>query len=220
MGERDGEKDTMRTRTAGQVLILAISILSLCLPSVITATAGDWKGNVRISIGEKNLDKDDWAPFAEHGEFGVEVTWGKKDWPVLFATDIFLSDDEQFATDPLDPFNPMTVMKATGETSEIGLGIRKIWGKKRFHPYVSGGLVFILAELNGQRVGLSGGLNDDDVGAGVWADGGAFWRIGPHWGLGIGARYSRAKVTLFGNDFEAGGRHYNVSWSYSWPAGS
>ena len=210
----------MSTRTAEHLLFLAIFILSICLPSVTAATAGDWKGNVRISLGEKDLDKDDWAPLAEHQEFGVEVTWGKEGWPVLFATDMFFSDDEQTEADPLDPFNQVTVMDATGETSEIGLGIRKIWGKKRFRPYLGGGLVLILAELNGERVGLGGDLNDDDIGAGVWVDGGTFWRIGPHWGLGIGARYSRAKVTLFGNDFEAGGRHFNVSWSYSWPAGT
>jgi len=200
--------------------ILGIVVLSLFLSSMTTATAGDWKGNVRVSIGEKNLDKDDWAPLSEHSEFGIEVTWGKKEWPVLFATDMFFSDDEQIEADPLDPFNQVTVMNATGKTAEIGLGIRKIWGKKSFHPYLSGGLVLILAELNGERVGLSSALNDDDTGAGVWVDGGAFWRIGPHWGLGLGVRYSRAKVTLFANDFEAGGRHYNVSWSYSWPAGS
>jgi len=178
----------------------------------------EWTGNFSISLSSKNLDRGEWGPSRNQSELGFEVTWGRTHWPLLIATDFLVSNDRQVESAEGDPFTTVTVREALAETSEIALGARKVWGKKRFRFSLGGGVAFILAELNGAAVGLDPSRMEDDIGTGWWLGAGAFLRIGPHWGLGLTARRSAASVDLFGEARDAGGTHGGFTLGWNWPA--
>ena len=70
----------------------------------------------------------------------------------------------------------------------------------------------------GAKVDFSGTVVEDtDTSPGAWADGGVFWRLGSHFNLGLAARYSKATVTLFDTDMEAGGYSGGVMLGWGWP---
>ena len=66
-------------------LLLLIAMAFLAIPA---AWAGDYTGNVNFVLGQKYLDKDDWEPLEEQGEFAALVSWGGKSWPVQIAIDV------------------------------------------------------------------------------------------------------------------------------------
>ena len=73
----------------------AVAMLAILagLSTSTPAFAGDWTGNANFFLGQKSLDSDDWEPLENQGEFGAEVSWGKKAWPILIATDVLISGD-------------------------------------------------------------------------------------------------------------------------------
>jgi len=145
--------------------------------------------DVNFLLGGKTLDEDDWAPLEQQSEFGVSATFGHDDWPVRIALDLLASADDN------------ALFEVT--TSELDIGVRKVWHRSNATPFVGGGLALVGGEIEDRFVGNS----IDDEGTGAWIDGGAFWRLGRRFNLGVEARLSRGEVTLGGADIEAGGSH-------------
>jgi len=190
---------------AGVVSVLALLVV-LFLMAPGAASAGDWTGQANFFLGQKMLKSGDWEPVEDQPEFGAEVSWGKKSWPILIATDVFGSSDEQ----------TVSGVKLEGNTSELDLGIRKIWGDKNVHGFLGGGFANIHAEAKATLSGLSGSVDDSSPGA--WVGGGVFWRLGTRFNIGLSGRLSRATVTFSGVDVEAGGSHAGLLLGWGWPA--
>jgi hypothetical protein len=160
---------------------------------------------VNFFLGQKSLKKDDWEPLEKQDEFGAEVTFGKKDWPIYIAVDLFSSTTDDTSLG----------IKSEGSTDEFGVGVRKIWKSGNTMPYVGGGVALV----NGNIKVDSLGIDESDSSIGEWVGGGVFWRLGSRFNLGVGVRYSKATITLFGVDGEAGGLHYGLLLGWGWPAG-
>lgn len=180
-------------------------IVTILMLFVINAHANESSGNVNFLLGTKSLDSDDWGPFDEQAEFGVLVDFKQKNWPISMAIDILGSLDKE----------TLLGVETEGSTSEFDIGIRKIWevSGSSIRPFIGGGLAFINAELKKNTFVT---VSDDDNGTGIWLNGGVYWTLGQHFNLGIQARYSKAEVTLFGIDGEAGGTHAGVMLGYHW----
>ncbi len=179
-------------------------------------------GNINLFGGVKNLDQDVWSPVESQPEYGVEITLGGTGWPVMLALDALQSSDEE----------DQEALTLKGTTTEVNVGIRKIWEKGRARPFIGGGVAWIDAETEAEAPPLPGtpGLNlfpevepgssatESDSGTGLWGGAGVFWRLGSYFNLGISARFSGAKVTIRGDEEQAGGLHAGILLGFGWPA--
>ena len=188
--------------------------LTLSLAAAATAHA-EWDGNVNFLVGQKWLDKDDWEPFEEQPEFGVLTSFGRPDWPVHVALDVFGSSDEREVFDPSIPAAATT----RASTFELGAGVRKTWslGKNGgTRPYVGGGIAFIDGEVEIEVFGLTTSVEDDAIGP--WVSGGVFWRLGKRFNIGFDARYTSADIELAPGtgEVDAGGLHAGLLLGFGW----
>jgi hypothetical protein len=181
------------------VLSLTLGVVILIAGFVLPSQA-QIEYEVNFVLGQKMLDEDDWkdpgtgADLSDQPEFGVCSTFGKEGWPVQIALDLTASVDDV----------TLGGIEVEGSTSELAAGIRKIWKKNKARPFFGGGLAMVNGEFD------IGGFSFDDDAVGYWIDGGVFWRLGRRFNLGIEARFSRAEITLFGVDGEAGGEHIGL----------
>ena len=169
------------------------------------AQQGSWTGNINAFLGAKALDETDWEPVDEHGEIGFKVDFKQRSWPVSIAIDFLFSsgDDTLLGVD------------FEGETSELNLGVRKIWDQfPHVRPFIGGGISFISAEFKGTVLGVP--VSDDDAGTGIWFGGGVYWTLAEHFNIGLELGVSTANVTLFGVEASAGGGHSGVLAGYHW----
>jgi len=183
-------------------IVALIAILFVAAPPLASAATG----NANFFLGLKAMNDGDWEPLEDQGEFGAEITFGRSQWPVLFAIDVLSSADD----------DTVSGIDFDASTSELDLGVRKIWELNRVRPYVGGGVAFVSAELEGDSGGVT--ITDDDESIGAWVGGGVFWRIGTRFNIGAAVRYSKAEVTIFDTDVEAGGWHFGMLAGWGWPA--
>ncbi|MBI5406860.1 MAG: outer membrane beta-barrel protein [Nitrospirae bacterium] len=185
-------------------------ILSIFLVSIASAQ-GVWTGNINVLLGAKALDKDDWEPADEQGEFGIEIDFREKNWPVNIAIDLLGATGEGTA---LEPFTGMFA-KLESTTSEFNVGVRKIWEQyPHVRPFIGGGLSLIRGEGKVSVSGIS--VPDNDTGAGIWLGGGVYWALSEHFNLGLELKSSYAQVTLFDTDVNVGGGHFGLLAGYHW----
>jgi hypothetical protein len=163
---------------------------------------------LNVLLAGKALDRDDWLPVAKQGELGLQTNWSPPDSPVALAADFLVS-----GRDRSGDFLGSTDQR--GSTSELDLGVRKIWRPdSRMRPYLGGGVAFVSAEL--EFTGPSGTRSDHDGGAGLWLGGGVFWTLSQAFNIGLDAKATGARVRLFGDDKNAGGLHLGVLVGYHW----
>ncbi len=192
------------------ILVLAL-VFSLLCASVVSAQEV-WTGNVNAFLGRKNLDKGEWEPAQDQGEFGIEVDFRKKSWPISIAIDVMGASGEGNFFDPV--FG--TIDKAESRTSEFNIGVRKIWDELApVRPFIGGGLSFMRAEAEVTIPGI-GSNTESDTGAGIWLGGGVYFTLGQHFNLGLELKYSHADVTIAGVDTNAGGTHFGLLAGYHW----
>ena len=185
-----------------RALILATA-LSILWASTALAQQGLWTGNINVFLGAKALEEDDWAPVEDHTEIGLKVDFRQQSWPVNIAIDFLFSSDDDEALG----------IDVEGETSELNFGVRKIWDQfPHVRPFIGGGISLIRAEFKGSLLGIT--VSDEDAGVGFWIDGGVYWTLGEYFNIGLEAGISKAEVTLFGVDAEAGGGHFGVLAGY------
>jgi opacity protein-like surface antigen len=138
-----------------------------------------------------------------HGELGLKLDFRQQTWPVNIAIDFLYS----FGEDDLLGIN------LEGETFEINFGVRKIWDQDPLvRPFIGGGISLIGAKLEGSAFG--GSVSDDDTAVGFWIDGGVYWALTESFNLGLELGFSKAEVTLFNVDGEAGGIHLGALMGY------
>ena len=182
-----------------KVTFLVIACFLFSIPKL--AICADWTGNLNVLLGSKVLDEDQWEPADEQSEFGIEVDFKKQSWPVSIAIDFLSASGE----------GTLWGIKAESETSELNVGVRKIWDKSpHVRPFIGGGIAFITGEFS------AFGLSEDDSATGFWIGGGVYWTLAEHFNIGLEAKSSSANVTLFGVEADAGGGHFGVLAGFHW----
>ena len=87
---------------------------------------------------------------------------------------------------PGGPFGGLVSVELS--TLELSFGIAKLWeGEKRIRPFIGVGAALIRAEKETDLFGLI--ERDDATYLGLYVNGGAFWRFGKRFNLGIDGRY-------------------------------
>jgi opacity protein-like surface antigen len=182
------------------------AISTLLLLSLSAAHAGDWSGNVSGYLGHKSLDDKDWPQLDSQFAIGVLFDIKKQDWPVSIALDIIGSGD----------VHEDGSQKDEGLTGEYHLGVRKIFELPNYSikPYLGGGIAFVHAKIKDKDGSTTRSEDDDAIGG--WIGGGMYVGLTPHFNLGLDVRYSKAEVTLFDKDREAGGMLAGVTAGYHW----
>ncbi len=192
--------------------IIAVLALALSLLCASVVSAQEWTGNINAFLGQKTLsDKDFWQPAEDQGEFGIEIDFRQRDWPISIAIDLMGASGEG---DFYDPANG-TIDKFKSRTSEFNIGVRKIWDGAPVRPFIGGGVSFMHAEAEVEVPGL-GSFTDTDDGTGFWVGGGVYFTLGYHFNLGLELKYSKADVTLENVNTNAGGTHFGLLAGYHW----
>jgi opacity protein-like surface antigen len=184
-----------------------LACLAALLLGAPIARSAEPLGSVDLVLGQKWLDADDWDPVDEHVEVGVSTSWRKHSWPIAIAADLVRSEDDATLEQVID---------VRGETWELALGARKRWGRGRTHPLAGGGLALVRAEYEVQSLGES--VEDSDDGTGFWLEGGVVWDLPRGLEIGLDLRYSRAEVTIGGENGEAGGAHLALLFGWHFPS--
>jgi hypothetical protein len=184
-----------------RILLPSVGVLVLVAASVTPSHAG-MEYDVNFVLGNKSLDENDWEPFEDQPELAVCSAFGKADWPVRIALDLMGSRDDRH----------LLGTTISGSTTEFDVGVRKIWNRNRTRPFLGGGLAFVTGRIE------IGGSDIEDDGGGAWIDGGAFWRLGKRFNIGVEARVSRAEISIGPVDVEAGGDHIGLILGFGSPS--
>jgi len=205
-----------------------VSTLAAVVVMLVTVPGVSAETNINFLLGAKALDSEDWDPGEGQGELAVMTTFGPEKWPVQIALDLLGTgtSDETFRQSTLE--GSVRGFSLTQSTVEFDFGVRKIWQKGKARPFVGGGIASIWAtqeRLLRSPPGFGGRdpflperpdilpfgvVSDTDNGVGGWIDGGIFWRLTRRFNLGLEARLSGAKVTLHGEEVQAGGSHFGL----------
>ncbi len=184
------------------ILVFLISIITIAGSEMSAFGQSDWTGNVNFFLGAKALE-DEWEPAEDQVEFGVEIDFRQQSWPVSIAIDLLVAAGE-------DDFLGINV---ESRTSELNIGVRKIWDKSpQVRPFIGGGISFISGEFEWKTIGIS----EDDSAMGFWLGGGVYWALSEHFNLGLELKSSYAEINLFGLDGNAGGGHFGLLIGYHW----
>ncbi|MBA7714980.1 hypothetical protein ES703_124015 [subsurface metagenome] len=193
-----------------KLVFLTITCFLLSIPNL--AICGDWTGNINAFLGVKALDEDDWEPIEDQDEYGIKVDFKQKDWPVSIAIEYLVSSDDDTGL-WYDPVIGIVIATVEGETSELCFGVRKIWDQSpKVRPFIGGGIAHISAEAKATTLGFS--ASDDAIG--IWIGGGVYWTLGEHFNIGFDVRWSKAEVSSYNIDAEAGGSHAGLLLGFHW----
>jgi len=195
--------------TVSTITSAALStLLFMAMPAAYaddTQTDG-WTGNVSGYLGHKTVDDNDWPNLDSQASVGVISDFGKQSWPVSIAADLLFAGT----------VHESGVNKDTGGTMEIHLGARKIFTLQNssFRPYVGGGVALVSAMLENENAGVV--VEDDDTATGAWVGVGTYYAVTPSFNIGVDVRYSKAEVTIFDKEREAGGLNAGITAGYHW----
>ena len=194
----------MKNRTT----FLAALLLALAVPSF--AVEG-WTYDLNLLLAGKGMHKDDWEPTHRHGELGLQYTFGNPNWPLRFAMDLLASGDKA-------DYNRNGYTEQRAATSELDLGVRKIWGGKGlWRPYFGGGIALVSGYL--ERRGPNHVIDkDEDDGAGLWLGGGLMMTFKERWNVGLDLKASGANTRLFNRRLQGGGLHFGLLLGGRWGA--
>ena len=188
-----------------KTMLLGITFLYLLSPALAypesSSDPSAWTGNLNLFFGFKYLDEIEWAPTDDQVEYGIEFDFRRRTWPISIAVDFLYGSDDGEAQGT----------KFESKTSELNLGVRKIWkGVPPVHTFIGGGFSLIWGEFSGR------GLTERDEALGWWFNGGVYWTVTEHFNIGIEGRFSTSDVTLFGIDVDPGGAHIGVVSGFHW----
>ena len=195
--------------TVSTITSTALStLLFMAMPAAYAddTQADGWTGNVSGYLGHKSVDDKDWPDLDSQGSVGVISDFGKRSWPVSIAADLLFAGT----------VHESGVNEDTGGTMEIHLGARKIFKLENssFRPYLGGGVALVSAMLENKNAGVK--VDDDDSAIGAWVGAGTYYAVTPSFNIGVDVRYSKAEVTLFDKEREAGGLHAGITAGYHW----
>ena len=195
--------------TVSTITSTALStLLFVALPAAHAddAKADGWTGNVSGYLGHKSVDDDDWPYLDSQTSVGVISDFRKHSWPVSIAADLVISGE----------VHESGAQEDTGGTVEAHLGARKVFAieNSSFSPYIGGGVALVAGSLENKNAGVT--VDDDDRAVGAWVGAGTYYAVTPSFNLGLDVRYSKAEVTLFDKDREAGGLNAGITAGYHW----
>lgn len=197
-------------------LFIAMSLV--LIPISGACEPNGWTGNLSVLLGYKALD-DEWKPVDDQGGIGFLLDFRPKNWPVNIAIDYLDSSTYEIQ------YTPSHSIRVDGGTREINIGLRKIFEiSPRIRTYIGGGVAYIHGEFETSEFFINQGVIttsvDSDNGTGIWVDVGLYWYLDRYWNLdwnlGVDLRYSKAEITLFGADVEAGGFHAGLLAGFHW----
>lgn len=179
----------VRSRKGPILALLPLVLLAAASPAAAS------RGNANFVLGSRALQDDSfWEPNETHQVFGATVSFGADDWPIDLAAGTYLSARERtiYFSDP--DFGTIRGDFITA-LAEFTFGVQKTWALGAHRPYLGGGLASVgaAAEFDGP-----GGADVDDVdqSAGIYVEGGIFWRLGSRFNIGLHTR------GLFATDVE------------------
>jgi len=185
------------------IRVLIVAFVVAAAPAYAQDTGSGLTGNVSLVAGSKVLDDADWAPVEEHEEGGVVVDLGDRSWPIGFELRFLHSKSDTV-------FEPISGLSVNMDTTELDLGIRKTWGAASMHPYLTGGLARIDADINFPGLGTA-----SDSAYGFWLAGGIYWVLAEHLVLGLDLMGSSAEADYgSGSNFDIGGGHFHFVLGY------
>ena len=212
---------------------LLLILTLLLIPSI--TLAGEWTGNLNLLYGYKYLNDGDWDPVEDQTEFGLSIDFKKQNWPISVALEILHSKESEHVADRVSPRGETFPTYFDADINEIALGIRKnIFLQHNVNVFFGGGIAMVGAKVDyenesfpaGEAGGLSSSsitgqevdesISDDDSAFGFWASAGLYTTFAEHYNLGIQARWSKADVTLFDEDVDAGGLHGLLFAGFHW----
>lgn len=191
------------------------------------AAATDAKdvGSINFTLGYKNLSGDSNLGFRFDGlghqvdawttgdtlprdrvyqpALGIEGTWGRKNWPVQIAFDVWNSaDDSKSQGHPKDFTTPAYNLRLRAQTLELGLGVRRAFDLKLVTPYIGAGglwsreqIEIEVSDPNAGQFGTATGHAHMRTSAfGYWVGGGVYRRLGPRFQMGLAYRFSKATL--------------------------
>lgn len=184
------------------------TLLFMAIPAAYASEtqADDWTGNISGYLGHKSVDDKDWPDLDSQGSIGVISDFRKQSWPVSIAADLIIAGTVHESGKKED----------TAGTIEIHLGVRKIFALKHssFTPYIGGGVALVSAGLENKNAGVK--VDDDDSVNGTWVGAGTYYAVTPNFNIGVDVRYSKAEVTIFDKEREAGGMNAGITAGYHW----
>ena len=194
---------------------VAVVVASSSVPAIAQEKGGSAPpkpSNINIVFGQKMLDDKDWnKEFKAAGLpnlknqtlYGVQMSWAGPSWPVALATDLLYSS----ASGKSSSLN----RTVTGTTFELGLGARKFFALgPPVSPYAGGGLTWGTGFVT-----CDGCSSKAPNGTGLWAEGGAVYRLG-RLNAGLGARYSNIDGSDGGVKLKVGGLNVNAVLGFGW----
>jgi opacity protein-like surface antigen len=178
------------------LLVLAASFGGACAsvsPSPFPQEAGSTRPSqlFTVSLGSRSMDDSTaWDQIDKPVSVGFEG--GSVGDPIGYELGVF------FARDSTTEMG----VDVSANFLEASFGGRGTFGDGPLMPYVGAGISLILAEVEGESGGLT--VSDDDAGAGLYIHGGALYRLGNTFYLGLDARLvTGTSVDIFGIDTDA-----------------
>lgn len=182
-------------------------------PSISAPSSRRIIKNINLFWGAKTLDEENWEPAHEQREIGFGIDIEREDLPVNIVIEYLRATGEGTAYLYIIDYDIITV-DAESKTSELNIGIQKVWRKSpRFRPFIEGGVSLIQGELRVTALGVSG--SDSDSAFGLWLGGGLYWTFG-NFNIGFEIKGSSAEVELFDVNCDAGGGHFGILLGYHW----
>ncbi len=184
----------MKAKRFGVVGAAALAIVLGSFLPALAAEQSEWDWNFNLFLGQRGVGAD-WRPYETYTAYGLESSWGKRDQPVLFAWDVFYSDDTVSDSG--------TEQDLTSSTWAYSPGLRKFWViKKRMIPYFGLGVTYATADY--QWVDGNNVMVDSDHSWGFWLGGGFMFRAGSHLNLGVAARFEAIRPFSIAGDSRNG----------------
>ena len=119
----------MRLARRASLLLVAVSILA------VGDARARYVGNLNLFVGQAWLNHGDWAPVDQQREYGLMLAFGEERAPIHFAVDAFVSKDEVD-----DPY-PAIGSRVKGSSTELAIGVRKVWELNVTHPQLGAGAI-------------------------------------------------------------------------------
>jgi hypothetical protein len=150
-------------------------------------------GNINFLLGQRTMQDSDWDDFEvqNQGLFGLNVDL---QLPALPGIEFgFLTSREEGDT---------AASSADVSLAEVFVGVNKTWNLPGVHPFIGGGLTVRTISTDLDIAFLS--FDDEDTDVAAYIHGGAFWRIGEHFNIGVDLRaIVGGEMDLFNSDVNA-----------------
>ncbi|MEQ1801082.1 MAG: outer membrane beta-barrel protein [Gammaproteobacteria bacterium] len=158
-------------------------------------------GDVVGVLGVRSLQDDLWDGLDNQVAFGVTADFGLGELPLYLATGLVVSVD-----DGGEGFGD-----ATGAVADLSVGLKLMPTEGNIRPYIGAGIASVGASIDTDFG------DDDDQSFGYYIGGGALFRIGGHFTLGVDVRYlGGTDIELFGFEGDADSLTATALIGYSW----